>query len=185
MRTVFLLAVACNTPPPAPAPGAAPIPGHIAAPGETVLTVDGTPVGLDELELVFKRMKVPDDQLADYAWTRHGKEVAESYAMGTVLYEKALQDKLYEDPEVKMQLASAERQILYSAERDKLAKASVTDEAVKKYYDDNKDRYDKPEVRASQILVPDEATAKDVLARIQKGEDFETLARQLSTDPAS
>jgi hypothetical protein len=182
---VFLLAIAaCNNQTPAPAPAAAE-PGTIANPGETVLSVNGVPIGANELDLVFKRMKIPDDQRSTWAWTRGGKHVAEEYALATVLYHKALDEKLYDDPEVQLQLAFAARQILGAAEREKLAKSAVTEDAIKKYYEDNKARFDKPEVRARQIQVADEATAKDVYDRLKKGESFEQLAKDHSVDQLS
>jgi len=44
---------------------------------------------------------------------------------------------------------------------------------------------DMREIRASHILVSGEAEAKDLLARVRKGEDFAVLARKYSEDPGS
>src|SRR5690606_18909623 len=41
---------------------------------------------------------------------------------------------------------------------------------------------DENEVRARHILVSDEKTAKDIIAKLNKGEDFGKLAEQYSTD---
>lgn len=56
----------------------------------------------------------------------------------------------------------------------------VTDEELKKYYNEYK-----PKVRASHILVDDEKTAKEIKAKLEKGEDFAKLAKQYSKDTVS
>lgn len=62
----------------------------------------------------------------------------------------------------------------------------VTDEQALKYYNENPTQFEQPETRAvSHILVADEATANAVKARLDAGEDFATVARELSTDPGS
>lgn len=43
----------------------------------------------------------------------------------------------------------------------------------------------KPEIQARHILVADEKTANDIEAKLKKGEKFEDLAKQSSTDTAS
>lgn len=56
----------------------------------------------------------------------------------------------------------------------------VTDEELKKYYNEYK-----PKVKASHILVDDEKTAKDIKAKLEKGEDFAKLAKEYSKDTGS
>lgn len=59
----------------------------------------------------------------------------------------------------------------------------ITEEELKKYYEDNKDRFET--VKASHILVSDEKIAQDIYNRLMKGEDFATLAKEYSIDTAT
>jgi len=83
-------------------------------------------------------------------------------------------------------------------ETDIASKIAVSEEAQKKFYDENQDQMKEPErVRVSHILVKadSEAPAEDkararakleaVVAQIQKGEDFAKLARENSDDTGS
>lgn len=62
----------------------------------------------------------------------------------------------------------------------------ATEEEVKKYYDDNMDKFQKGEsVNASHILVDSEDKANEILAKINAGEvSFEDAARENSTCPS-
>ncbi len=84
---------------------------------------------------------------------------------------------------------------------DMVAKAEVTDEDVKAYYDEHIADYTHNEVKASHILIstlgenneplPDDQKTKklelaqEVLKKAQGGEDFAALAKEYSDDPGS
>jgi len=62
----------------------------------------------------------------------------------------------------------------------------VTDEDVKKYFEENKASFDTPEeVKASHILVATKEEAEDILKQLKNGADFAKLAKEKSTDPGS
>lgn len=77
-------------------------------------------------------------------------------------------------------------------------KIAVADEDAKKFYDENTETFERPEtVHARHILflVPRDASqevvaekekaANDAIARLKKGEDFATVAKQLSEEPGA
>jgi parvulin-like peptidyl-prolyl isomerase len=66
---------------------------------------------------------------------------------------------------------------------DYIAK-KATDKALKDHFNKNKASFSKEEIKASHILVDNEAKAKEVLAAVKKkGADFGALAKEHSTGP--
>ncbi|WHZ01221.1 peptidylprolyl isomerase [Neobacillus sp. YX16] len=62
----------------------------------------------------------------------------------------------------------------------------ITDEELKTYFDENKDSLGEAEqVKASHILIKDEATAKEIKQKLADGADFAELAKEYSTDEGS
>jgi len=99
------------------------------------------------------------------------------------------QKNLYEhNSEFKAQLEKVKNDMLVSFAVNKALSdvKPATDEEVKKYYDDNADKFTKGEsVNASHILVESEDVAKDLLAKINAGDvSFEDAARDNSTCPS-
>jgi parvulin-like peptidyl-prolyl isomerase len=71
-------------------------------------------------------------------------------------------------------------------EKEIMAKAKVSDQEVKDYYDKNKDDFIvAKEIRASHILVKTEDEAQKALDRLKKGEKFEAVAKAVSIDTGS
>jgi peptidyl-prolyl cis-trans isomerase C len=93
---------------------------------------------------------------------------------------------LQNDPEVRQRL----RQLEESELRETLLRREVlprlTDEALRARWErDQGARAPEEEVRARHILVASEAEARSVLQEIQRGGNFEEVARRRSTDPAA
>ncbi len=62
----------------------------------------------------------------------------------------------------------------------------ISEEELKAYFEENKDILGEPEqVRARHILVETEQQAKEIRNKLERGESFEELAKQYSTDEAS
>jgi parvulin-like peptidyl-prolyl isomerase len=63
------------------------------------------------------------------------------------------------------------------------AKAKVSDEEAKKYYDKNAARFKQPEgVKLRLISTKDEKKARDILAMLKSGDDFGEIAYNMSED---
>lgn len=62
----------------------------------------------------------------------------------------------------------------------------ITDKEMQTFFDENKETFVKAkQVKASHILVEDEATAKEVKKKIDDGGDFAELVKEYSTDPGT
>ena len=105
---------------------------------------------------------------------------------GRALVAEAQRTGLDKDPAVQRQVVAAEDQALETAYLHKTIGPLVTEAAVRARYD--ADIAGKPgveEVHARHILVPDEATAKQIIAELGKGGDFAALSKQFSKDPGA
>lgn len=101
--------------------------------------------------------------------------------------EMAKEEKLNETEEYKVSMKNAERDILSQlAMREVLKKAEVTDDEVKKYYEDNKAQFKKPETAsAKHILMDSEDEINNVKNDIENGNiSFEDAAKKHSTCPS-
>ena len=71
---------------------------------------------------------------------------------------------------------------------DKLAAEGleITDKEAREYFEKNREDFDIPEqVRARHILVDTEEEAQEIISRLEKGEDFAEIAKEVSKDTGS
>jgi peptidyl-prolyl cis-trans isomerase C len=110
-----------------------------------------------------------------------------SFLSDMILVAKAAEaQKLSDSPAFKRRQAFNNNRLLMDELLQKEGKAAVTDAALRKVYDEAvKQMGDEQEVRARHILVPTEEEAKQILAELKKGANFEELAKTKSKDPGA
>ena len=103
-----------------------------------------------------------------------------------VLSQAADKQKVGDRPDVKRRLAFDHNRLLMEALLQDAGKASLTEDAERKVYDEAvKQVKNEEEVHARHILVPTEDEAKAILAQLKGGADFATLAKEKSKDPGA
>jgi len=121
--------------------------------------------------------------------TKDGKErFLEELIKKELIYQDAKNKGLDKDKEILAQVEEFKKMTLLSLvlKKEIEEKVQVSDEDAKDFYNKNQDKFKKgEEIKASHILVDMEKEAKDILARLKKGEDFAKLAMALSKDKGS
>lgn len=103
-----------------------------------------------------------------------------------VIADRAKADGIDKSEEYRRQMAFFEGQVLRSIYMDRAVAAAVSDEAVTSAYEKQVAAVPPAkELRASHILFGSEIDAQDAIMALKRGEDFATLAKQLSRDEAS
>ncbi|NMA03444.1 MAG: hypothetical protein GX925_01940 [Clostridiales bacterium] len=66
-----------------------------------------------------------------------------------------------------------------------LDKIKISDETAETFYNENKERFHLEEIKARHILVGEEQLAKDIIQKLEEGEDFVELAKEHSIEPGA
>lgn len=103
-----------------------------------------------------------------------------------IVDEKAISENFDNDPVVLKRMDLAKTQIRRSVYAEKAIDKQVSDELVKKTYDDIVKNIPKvEEAHARHILVDSEDQAKDIIAKLNSGSKFEDLAKEFSKDKSN
>lgn len=103
-----------------------------------------------------------------------------------LIYREALRLGMEKDEKILNDLETAKRELLVRNYIDKYLSddEDITETEALGYYNENKDGYkiEEDEIRALHILVTTSEEANDAYQRINRGEDFEAVAREVSID---
>jgi peptidyl-prolyl cis-trans isomerase C len=148
----------------------------VARVNQVDITYDTFKTRLDDLQQ--ERGPIPPE--------RRG-ELLRALVREEVLAQEAATDHLDQDAAVRARLEVARRQVLIQELlRRQVAKlAPVTDEDVRKMYDENKALFTTESVGASHIMVKTEAEAEAIRQELVAGKDFAELATTKSQDTGS
>jgi peptidyl-prolyl cis-trans isomerase C len=105
---------------------------------------------------------------------------------GELVAQKAVAEKADQTPEFAKKLAYYREKLLMEGVLEQVAKTAATDAAIKATYDEAaKAQKPETEIHARHILVATEDEAKAALKRIMAGDEFATVAKEMSKDPGS
>ncbi|HEX6766124.1 MAG TPA: peptidyl-prolyl cis-trans isomerase, partial [Polyangiaceae bacterium] len=166
----------------------------------TALAADASPViiragnaTMTAADVTRRLAALPSYQLARYGATpdEQKKRFVQEVLVPELVYgEDGLARKLQDSPALKDKMREALRDAVDRGLRDDALKSQpITPEEIKKYYDDNKARYETPKrIKVWRIQVPDEPAAKAIIA-LAKGPDgpkkWSEEARERSLDKAT
>lgn len=108
--------------------------------------------------------------------------------MEKLLYKKAVQAGIDKDKETQEIITEAAKKIIIArlVEREVEKKVKISDDDVRKYYDEHSEEFMLPaRWRASHILVDTQEEADVIKQKLAQGASFEELAREKSKDAAA
>jgi peptidyl-prolyl cis-trans isomerase C len=158
--------------PSAPAPAKSAAAAAPAAPASgNVAVVNGHPIKNAELELVIRQINQKDTPELRAA-------LRDKLIEFEILMQEAKKRKITEREDVKFNADNAARNVVIgSLLREELEKSKLTDDQLKAEYDRQKAMSGEKEYKAHHILVDSEDQAKAIIAKLDKGEKFEDLAK--------
>ncbi|CAI8716903.1 peptidylprolyl isomerase [Methylocaldum szegediense] len=146
-----------------------------------VAVVNGRPISRTAVEILSAEVaqRRGDSGISD-------EQIVEELIKRELLSQEAEAQQLTKDPKYAARLENANRMMLSQiAAEHFINTAAISDEDLKKEYDQRVGSLKMTEYKARHILVDSEQAAKDVIKKLQKGEKFADLAKKVSKDPGS
>jgi peptidyl-prolyl cis-trans isomerase C len=157
--------------------------GGGAGDSAVLATVNGTPITEGMLDSFVREQA--NGQLPQLTPVQKASLIKTMVNM-QLLAEQARKDGVDKQPDVAAELQLSSNSILaQSVVETYLKKHQPSDADMKAAYDAKVKAMDPHQYKARHILVKDQATAKDIIAQLNKGANFAALAKKDSMDPGS
>lgn len=149
------------------------------------VVVNGKPISNNHVQLMMSSIN-PDPSVRGIETEETRVAARQELITQEVLAQEALRLGLDKSPLVADQLAFQQRAILSRAYlQNVFEKNPITEKSLEAAYEFNRANGKIKEYKIRQILVSSQDDAKAALARLDKGEDFEAVAKRLSQDPGA
>ncbi len=150
-------------------------------------TIDGDKITMAEFNAELD--KIPMNMKMLVASQSGKKNFLDRLIKQKLILREAKKENIEKDKEFQDRLAEFKNQLIMQTLLTKKltsAGSNFSDEELQKYYDAHKEEFKKDsEIQTRQIVVKTEQEAKELQARIAKGEDFAELAKKYSLDPSA
>jgi peptidyl-prolyl cis-trans isomerase C len=154
--------------------------------GKVVATIDGEKITLQEFNAELD--KIPMNMKMLVASQSGKKDFLDRFVVRKLLLKEAKKENIEKEKAFQDQLADIREQMIMQTllKKKVTTESKLSDDDLQKYYDSHKEEFRKgQEIQTRQIVVKTEDEAKEIQARIAKGEDFAELAKKYSVDPAA
>jgi parvulin-like peptidyl-prolyl isomerase len=158
-------------------------PGQLGIPqkeGEVIARVNEEVLTEKDLEAIL-----PSAQNSSISLEQK-REYVRRWIENEILYQEAKKKRIDEDENIKWRIDQAVQNIIIEGflEKELQARIAVSEEEIRRTYQENKNMFkrEQDEVRLSRILVKNVAEAGLVAVRMQGGESFDQVAKQMSLD---
>lgn len=144
--------------------------------------VNGKNVMVEEIEAAYNTNPAVKDKAS---FDEFYSKTLDIFVDGEVVYQAAVEAKVTDTPEYKVQLNALKEELARKIYLEKQVREKVSDAEVRKLYNEYKNSFKgEKEIKAKHILVDSEAKAKEVIAKLKEEGDFDKLAKEYSKEPA-
>ncbi|MBT1070654.1 peptidylprolyl isomerase [Pelotalea chapellei] len=154
--------------------------------GQVLAEVNGSTITTGDYNRELKNLPEYLKAMADTPQGR--KEMLDTMVIRELILQQASKEGVDKGPEIEEKMKDLKKRLIVEAYLKKKVEtdSQVSDADLKKFYQQNIDKFKAGEqIKASHILVKTEKEAKDLLAQIKSGANFEELAKKHSVDSSA